>query len=91
MPIKKKPKKKRDYKKEYKDFHGKPKQIKQRDARNAARNRAEKEGKVKKGDALFEICAENEKKLDDALSLAERHPPISIESMLLGKVTRQPK
>ena len=30
-------KKKRDYKKEYKDFHGKPKQIKYRTARNKAR------------------------------------------------------
>lgn len=27
----------RDYKKEYRDFHGKPEQIKKRDARNAAR------------------------------------------------------
>ncbi|MBF42738.1 MAG: HNH endonuclease [Gammaproteobacteria bacterium] len=42
--------KKRDYKKEYRDFHGKPKQIKLRNMRNAARNQAMKEGKVKKGD-----------------------------------------
>lgn len=53
MPVKKKAtkkKKKRDYKKEYKAFHGKPKQIKLRDARNAARAKAMKAGKVKKGD-----------------------------------------
>ena len=42
--------KKRDYKKEYRDFHGKPKQIKLRNMRNAARKQAMKEGKVKKGD-----------------------------------------
>ena len=32
-------KKKRDYKKEYRDFHGKPKQIKNRAKRNAARRK----------------------------------------------------
>ena len=40
----------RDYKKEYKDFGSKPKQKKLRAKRNAARKRAEKEGKVTKGD-----------------------------------------
>ena len=38
--------KKRDYKKEYKDFHGKPEQIKNRNLRNKAR----KESGLKKGD-----------------------------------------
>ena len=38
MPrSKKSTKRKRDYKKEYRDFHGKPEQIKKRDARNKAR------------------------------------------------------
>ncbi|MDD5219671.1 MAG: HNH endonuclease signature motif containing protein [Candidatus Bipolaricaulis sp.] len=36
----------RDYKKEYKDFHGKPKQIKER----AERNKARREAGLKKGD-----------------------------------------
>ncbi len=36
----------RDYKKEYKDFHGKPKQI----ANRAARNRARAEKGLKPGD-----------------------------------------
>lgn len=40
----------RDYKKEYQDFHGKPEQIKRRAQRNAARAKAAKEGKVKRGD-----------------------------------------
>ena len=34
--AKKKPKKPRDYKKEYRDYHGKPDQIKNRAARNKA-------------------------------------------------------
>ncbi len=37
----------RDYKKEYKDFHGKPKQIKER----AERNKARREAGLKKGDS----------------------------------------
>lgn len=34
--------KKRDYRKEYDDYHGKPEQIKRRSERNAARRKAEK-------------------------------------------------
>lgn len=40
----------RDYKKEYAEFHAKPEQKKNRAARNNARKRMEKAGKVKKGD-----------------------------------------
>lgn len=40
----------RDYKKEYENYHSKPKQKKNRAARNAARRRMEKKGKVRKGD-----------------------------------------
>ena len=40
----------RDYDKEYRDYHGKPEQIKRRDARNKARRRLEREGRVHKGD-----------------------------------------
>jgi hypothetical protein len=43
-------KEERDYKKEYKDYHGKPKQISNRSKRVTARRRLEKEGRVKKGD-----------------------------------------
>ena len=40
----------RDYKKEYKNYHGKPKQRKERAARTAARELMIKKGKVRKGD-----------------------------------------
>lgn len=40
----------RDYKKEYREYHGKPEQIKRRAQRNAARRKAEKDGKVHEGD-----------------------------------------
>lgn len=40
----------RDYKKEYRDYHAEPEQKKRRAQRNAARRKAEKQGKVRKGD-----------------------------------------
>lgn len=40
----------RDYKKEYREYHGKPSQKKRRADRNRARRRAEREGRVRKGD-----------------------------------------
>ncbi|MEO5366002.1 MAG: hypothetical protein H7831_06550 [Magnetococcus sp. WYHC-3] len=40
---------KRDYKMEYRNYHGKPKQRKQRAKRTAARERLIRQGKVKKG------------------------------------------
>ena len=42
--VKKKPAKKRNYRKEYDNYHGKPEQIKRRDSRNAARNALKKAG-----------------------------------------------
>jgi len=41
---------KRNYKKEYANYHGKPKQVKRRASRNAARAIMAKKGKVTKGD-----------------------------------------
>lgn len=41
---------KRNYKKEYRNYQGKPEQIKRRAKRNAARRKLMKQGKVKKGD-----------------------------------------
>jgi len=41
---------KRDYKKEYKDYQGTPQQLKRRAERNAARKKLEKQGRVHKGD-----------------------------------------
>lgn len=40
----------RDYKKEYKDYHGTPAQKKRRAQRNKARRKATRDGRVKKGD-----------------------------------------
>lgn len=40
----------RDYRKEYDQYHGKPEQIANRASRNAARAKAEKQGRVRKGD-----------------------------------------
>lgn len=40
----------RDYDKEYREYHGKPEQIKKRAMRVQARRDAEKRGVVKKGD-----------------------------------------
>ena len=42
--------KKRNYKKEYKNYQGKKKQIKRRAQRNTARAKAVKAGRVRKGD-----------------------------------------
>jgi len=41
---------KRNYPKEYKDYHAKPEQKKRRASRNAARNALAKKGIVRKGD-----------------------------------------
>lgn len=43
-------KKPRDYKKEYRDYHGTPEQIKRRAQRNAARAKAVDSGAAHKGD-----------------------------------------
>jgi hypothetical protein len=42
--------KRRDYKKEYREYHALPEQKKRRADRNAARRKAMKEGRVRKGD-----------------------------------------
>lgn len=43
-------KRKRDYAKEYADYHGTPEQKKRRADRNRARRQAERDGRVSKGD-----------------------------------------
>ena len=43
---------KRNYKKEYADYHSKPAQIKRRAGRNAARRLMIKKGRVRKGDGM---------------------------------------
>jgi len=49
---KKKQKKNRNYKREYKIYHGKPEQIKRRAQRNAARRKMVKVGRARKGDGM---------------------------------------
>ena len=46
---------KRDYVKEYKEFHSDPLQKKRRAQRNAARSKMEKAGKVRKGQDVDHI------------------------------------
>lgn len=58
---------KRNYKKEYKTYHGKPGQIKRRTARNAARAIMVKKGIVKKGDGLH-VDHINRNPLDNRVS-----------------------
>jgi hypothetical protein len=50
MKRKLKKKKKRNYKREYALYHGKPKQIKRRAQRNKTRRMMARQGLVKKGD-----------------------------------------
>ena len=51
-----------------------------------------KEGrKVNKDEPLLEIYAEHETKLDEALAIAKRRPPIKIEGMLLEKMSHRPR
>ena len=44
--------KKRDYKREYAIYHGKPEQIKRRSKRNQSRRKLAKAGLVRKGDGM---------------------------------------
>ncbi len=61
------PKMPRDYAKEYKTYHGKPEQIKRRDARNKARALMEKKGLVRKGDGLH-VDHKNDNPLDNRVA-----------------------
>lgn len=44
--------------------------------------------KVEKGEVLFTIFAENERKMDYAKSITQQLPPITIEGMILKKIPR---
>ena len=48
--VRKRKKKKRNYKREYALYHGKPKQIRRRAQRNKSRRAAARAGLVRKGD-----------------------------------------
>lgn len=57
----------RDYKKEYRTYHGTSAQKKKRASRNAARSIMEKKGKVKKGDGKH-VDHKNHNPLDNRLT-----------------------
>lgn len=51
-----------------------------------------KEGrKVESGDPVLEIYAEHEARLDEALAVARRSPPVLIEGMLIETISHRPK
>lgn len=50
-----------------------------------------KERKVDKGEPLFEIYAEHETKLEEALAIARKSLPIKIEGILLERMTHRPR
>lgn len=58
----------RDYKKEYREYHGSDEQKKRRAQRNSARRKAEKDGKVRKGDGkeVDHVGANRKGKLDNS-------------------------
>lgn len=66
-------KKKRNYRKEYDNFQGKPEQKKKRASRNKARAMMEKLGVVKKGDGM-DIDHQNMNPLDNSRSNLKAKP-----------------
>lgn len=58
---------KRDYAKEYREYHSKPEQIKRRASRNAARRLMIKKGKARKGDGK-DVDHKNRNPLNNSLS-----------------------
>jgi len=48
-----------------------------------------REDKVKKGDVLLEIYAEQESKLAEAYNVALRTKPVTVEGMLLYRIPEQ--
>lgn len=58
---------KRDYAKEYREYHAKPEQKKRRASRNAARRLMIQKGKVKKGDGK-DVDHKNRNPLNNSLA-----------------------
>lgn len=83
--ITRKVKRKRDYRKEYDQYQGLPAQKKRRAARNAARRRAIREGRVHKGDG---------KELDHVgfhRTGSLRHVPTKIVSRHANRIRQPPR
>jgi hypothetical protein len=75
---------KRDLRKEYDEYHAKPEQKKRRAQRNAARNKALKNGTVKKGDAK-EVHHVNAPRTGSLESVSTRVVPKSVNRKLQPK------
>lgn len=80
--------KKRDYKKEYKNYQGTPEQIKRRASRNAARKKMEKAGKVKKGDGK-DVDHKNGNPMKNSTSNLEAKPKSKNRSYPRTKTARK--
>ena len=68
----------RDYKKEYKEYHGKPEQIKKRAERNTARD----ESGLKKGD---------KKEVDHKTPLSKGGSPAKSNTRVVSRTTNRKK
>jgi hypothetical protein len=55
----------RDFKKEYRDYHGTPEQRMRRAERNRARYKAEKEGRVNAGEEVHHVDAPRKGSLEN--------------------------
>lgn len=64
----------RNYKKEYRNFQGKPEQIKKRAQRNAARRKMVKLGRVRKGDGKDVAHRDNNTKNNKLGNLSVQSP-----------------
>ena len=81
------PKKKRDYKKEYREYHGSEEQKKRRAQRNKARRKAQREGRVKKGDSkeVHHVGAKRKGRLPSKTRVISRKKNRSIQPKRGGK------
>ena len=84
------PDKKRDYKKEYQNYQGKPDQIKKRASRNAARRKMMADGKVKKGDGK-DVAHANDNCLDNRKSNLKVQSPAKNRSFPRNKDGKRKK
>lgn len=73
-------KKKRNYRREYDLYQGRPDQIKERASRNAARREMMKAGKAHKGDGL-DVAHRNNDELDNDLKNLEMQSKSKNRSM----------
>ena len=81
---------KRNYRKEYDNYQGKPEQKKKRASRNAARAKMEKSGKVKKGDGK-DVDHKNGNPKDNSSKNLRAQPKSKNRSFARNKNARKKK